>query len=115
MRGDSECVVWGSGTPRRELLYVDDLGDACVHLLQTDYDGPPVNIGTGVDFTIRELADAVFETVGFKGRVVFDNSKPDGTPRKLLDVTRLSDLGWRASTPLAEGLRLAYASAPFHA
>ena len=115
LRGDSECVVWGSGTPRREFMYVDDLGGACVHLMRTGYDGPPVNIGTGEDITIRELAETIFEVVGFKGRVVFDSSKPDGTPRKRLDVTRLADLGWRASIPLPEGLRLAYASAPFHA
>ncbi len=114
-RDDAECVVWGSGTPRREFLYVDDLGDACVHLMGQDYAGPPVNIGSGRDVTIRELAEAVFEVVGFKGRIAFDASKPDGTPRKLLDVTRLAALGWQATTPLAEGLRLAYNSAPFHA
>ena len=114
-RDDDECVVWGSGTPRREFLYVDDLGDACVHLMVQDYDGPPVNIGSGRDVTIRELAEAVFEVVGFKGRIAFDASKPDGTPRKLLDVTRLAALGWQATTPLPEGLRLAYNSAPFHA
>jgi len=111
-RGASECVVWGSGTPRREFLFVDDLADACVHLMQIDYDGPPVNIGCGEDITIRELAETVFEVVGFNGRVVFDSSKPDGTPRKLLDVSRMSALGWRASTPLREGLRRAVASAP---
>ena len=111
--GSGECVVWGSGSPRREFLYVDDLGAACVYLIEHDYDGPPVNIGTGQDVTIRELAEAVFAVVGFTGRIVFDASKPDGTPRKLLDVSRLSALGWRASTPLSEGLRLAYDSAPF--
>jgi GDP-L-fucose synthase len=115
VRGASECVVWGSGTPRREFLYVDDLGDACVHLMQTGYDGPPVNIGSGEDITIRELAETVFNVVGFKGRAVFDSSKPDGTPRKLLDVSRMSALGWRSSTPLLDGLRMAYASAPLHA
>ncbi|MES2099744.1 MAG: GDP-L-fucose synthase [Pseudomonadota bacterium] len=113
-RGDDACVVWGSGTPRREFLYVDDLGDACVHLMVHDYDGPPVNIGTGEDVSIRELAETVFQVVGFTGRTVFDTSKPDGTPRKLLDVSRLAALGWRASTPLRDGLRLAYDSAPFH-
>ena len=115
VRGAGECVVWGSGTPRREFLYVDDLGDACVHLMQTGYDGPPVNIGSGEDITIRELAETVFKVVGFRGRAVFDSSKPDGTPRKLLDVSRMSALGWRASTPLLDGLRMAYASAPLHA
>ncbi len=112
-RGESELVVWGSGTPLREFLYVDDLADACVHLMQTGYHGPLVNIGCGEDLTIRELALAVMRTVGFDGRIVFDASKPDGTPRKLLDVTRLAALGWRAGTALAQGLERAYASAPF--
>ena len=113
LRGDTECVVWGTGSPRREFLYIDDLGDACVHLMESDYDGPPVNVGAGTDITIRELAALVFEVVGFSGRVVFDTTKPDGTPRKLLDVSRMSALGWRASTPLPAGLQLAYDSAPF--
>ena len=114
-RGDAELVVWGSGTPRREFLYVDDLADACVHLMQQGYDGPLVNIGCGVDLTIRELAQTVMNVVGFSGRIAFDTSKPDGTPRKRLDVSRLAALGWRARTPLAEGIRLAYEAAPFHA
>jgi GDP-L-fucose synthase len=112
-RGDGEYVVWGSGTPRREFLYVDDLADACVHLMERGYDGPLVNIGTGEDVAIRELAETVMQVVGFGGRVVFDPSKPDGTPRKLLDVSRLTSLGWRARTGLREGIRAAYASAPF--
>jgi len=111
-RGDSEYVVWGSGTPRREFLYVDDLADACVHLAEQGYGGPLVNIGTGEDVTIRELAETVMSVVGFDGRVVYDHSKPDGTPRKWLDVGRLSALGWRASTPLKEGIRKAYEAAP---
>ncbi|MDP4299841.1 GDP-L-fucose synthase [Leptothrix discophora] len=115
LRGDAEYVVWGTGTPMREFLYVDDLADACVHLMQTGYDGPLVNIGTGTDVTIRELAETVMDIVGFQGRIVFDTSKPDGTPRKLLDVSRLADLGWRARTPLREGIRLAYEAAPFQA
>ena len=115
LRGDAELVVWGSGTPRREFLYVDDLADACVHLMQQGYDGPLVNIGCGVDLTIRELAQTVMNVVGFSGRIAFDTSKPDGTPRKRLDVSRLAALGWRARTPLAEGIRLAYEAAPFHA
>lgn len=106
-------VVWGSGTPRREFLYVDDLADACVHLMERGYDGELVNVGTGEDVTIRELAEMVMQTVGFEGRIVFDASKPDGTPRKLLDVSRLAGLGWRARTSLREGLRLAYEAAPF--
>ena len=113
-RGDSEYVVWGSGTPRREFLYVDDLADACVHLMDQGYDGPLVNIGTGEDVTIRELAETVMDVIGFSGRIVFDASKPDGTPRKLLDVSRLAGLGWRAKTPLREGIQRAYTSAPFH-
>jgi GDP-L-fucose synthase len=112
-RGDGELVVWGTGKPRREFLYVDDLADACVHLMENGYDGPLVNIGCGEDVTIRELAETVQQIVGFRGRIVFDTSKPDGTPRKLLDVSRLASLGWRASTPLAEGIQLAYRSAPF--
>lgn len=113
-RGDTEMTVWGSGTPRREFLYVDDLADACVHLVQRGYDGPLVNIGCGEDLTIRELAQTVMEVVGYAGRIAFDTSKPDGTPRKLLDVSRLAALGWRARTPLAQGIRLAYEAAPFH-
>jgi GDP-L-fucose synthase len=113
-RGDGALVVWGSGTPRREFLYVDDLADACVHLMQQGYAGPLVNIGCGVDVTIRELAETVMEVVGCKAEITFDASKPDGTPRKLLDVSRLAALGWRARTPLREGLARAYAAAPFH-
>lgn len=107
-RGDAEYVVWGSGNPRREFLYVDDLADACVHLMAQGYDGPLVNIGTGEDVTIRELAQTVMEVIGFRGRIVYDASKPDGTPRKLLDVSRLAALGWRARTSLREGIAKAY-------
>jgi GDP-L-fucose synthase len=114
-RGDHELVVWGSGTPRREFLYVDDLADACVHLMERGYDGPLVNIGTGEDVTIRELAETVMDVVGFEGRIVFDATKPDGTPRKWLDVSRLAGLGWRARTGLREGVVAAYASAAFSA
>jgi GDP-L-fucose synthase len=113
-RGDSDYVVWGSGTPRREFLYVDDLADACVFLMERGYDGPLVNIGTGEDVTIRELAEVVMEVVGFRGRLAYDAAKPDGTPRKLLDVSRLASLGWKARTSLRDGIRLAYESAPFH-
>ena len=109
-RGDAEYTVWGTGTPRREFLYVDDFADACVHLMAQGYDGPLVNIGTGEDVTIRELAHTVMSIVGFSGRVNFDTSKPDGTPRKLLDVSRLAALGWRASTSLQDGIRNAYAA-----
>jgi GDP-L-fucose synthase len=108
-RGDAELVVWGTGTPRREFLYVDDLADACVHLMKQGYDGPLVNIGTGEDVTIRDLAAIVMRVVGFRGRIVFDTDKPDGTPRKLLDVSRAHALGWRARTLLSDGIALAYA------
>ena len=114
LRGDDEYVVWGSGTPMREFLYVDDLADACVHLMERGYDGPLVNIGTGTDVTIRELAETVMEVVGFQGRITFDATKPDGAPRKLLDVSRLAGLGWKARTGLRDGIRLAYEAAPFH-
>ena len=113
-RGDAEMVVWGSGAPRREFLYVDDLADACLHLMERGYDGPLVNIGCGEDVTIRELAAAVMAVVGCQATIRFDASKPDGTPRKLLDVSRLTQLGWRTRTPLREGIALAYAAAPFH-
>ncbi|ARN22631.1 GDP-L-fucose synthase family protein [Piscinibacter gummiphilus] len=113
LRGDTEYVVWGTGTPRREFLYVDDLADACVFLSEQSYNGALVNIGTGEDVTIRELAETVMRVVGFEGRVVYDQTKPDGTPRKLLDVGRLASLGWRAKTPLIEGIRKAYEAAPF--
>ncbi|MFB9267656.1 GDP-L-fucose synthase family protein [Bradyrhizobium erythrophlei] len=106
--GATKVVVWGTGTPRREFLYVDDLADACVHLLKT-YSAPElVNIGTGEDITIAEFALAVAATIGFRGEISFDTSRPDGTPRKLLDVSRLAKLGWRARTSLDEGIALAY-------
>lgn len=113
-RSDATLVVWGSGTPRREFLYVDDLADACIHLMQQGYDDPLVNIGCGQDVTIRELAETVMDVVGCKAAITFDTTKPDGTPRKWLDVSRLTALGWRARTPLREGIALAYAAAPFN-
>jgi GDP-L-fucose synthase len=108
LRGDTEYVVWGSGKPMREFLYVDDLADACVQLMTAGYHGPLLNIGTGVDVTIRELAEQVMQVVGFEGRIVFDASKPDGTPRKLLDVSAAAAQGWRAKVALADGIKLAY-------
>ena len=93
----------------REFLYVDDLADACVHLMAQGYDGPLVNIGTGTDVTIRELAETVMQVVGFEGRIVFDDSKPDGTPRKLLNVERMHQLGWQATVSLRDGIARAYA------
>jgi GDP-L-fucose synthase len=112
-RGDAEIVVWGSGTPRREFLYVDDLAQACIGLMSLGYKGAPINIGSGADLSIRELAEAVVETVGFKGRLVFDATKPDGMPRKLLDSTRIRSLGWRPTVDLHDGLRRAYDAAPW--
>jgi GDP-L-fucose synthase len=108
LRGDTQLEVWGTGKPMREFLYADDLADACVHLMQSGYDGPLVNIGTGTDVTIRELAETVLEVVGFQGDLRFDATKPDGTPRKLMDVSRLTGLGWTAKTSLKQGIQLAY-------
>lgn len=108
-RGDQHLWVWGSGMPRREFLYVDDLADACVFLMERGYAGGLLNVGTGEDVTIAELARLVMHSVGFEGEPSFDTSKPDGTPRKLLDVSRLTRLGWQASTPLVRGIELAYA------
>jgi GDP-L-fucose synthase len=109
LRAAESVTLWGTGTPRREFLHVDDLADAVVYLLQT-YDAEPiVNIGWGEDVTIRELADLVMSVIGYKGRVVFDDSKPDGTPRKLLDVSRLTGLGWQAKIPLKAGIERTYA------
>jgi GDP-L-fucose synthase len=106
--GDKDVVVWGTGTPRREFLYVDDMADACVHLMKTYSGDELVNIGTGEDITIAEFARVVARTVGYTGTLSFDPSRPDGTPRKLLDVSRLAKLGWRARTSLEDGMRLAY-------
>ena len=104
----AEVVVWGTGTPRREFLYVDDMADACLHLMKTFSAPELVNIGTGEDITIADFARVAAAAVGYRGRISFDPSRPDGTPRKLLDVSRLAALGWRATTPLEEGIRLAY-------
>ena len=108
LRGDSELVVWGSGKPKREFLYVDDLADACAFLMEKNVTEGIYNIGCGNDVTIRELAETVMNVTGFGGTIVFDASKPDGTPRKLLDVSRLSEMGWQANTPLRQGINLAY-------
>jgi GDP-L-fucose synthase len=106
--GKSEVTVWGTGTPRREFLHVDDLASAALFLMRS-YDEPGiVNVGTGEDVTIRELAELVGRVTGFKGNIRFDTSKPDGTPRKLLDVTRLYALGWRHSIELEDGVRRTY-------
>ena len=117
LRGDDALVVWGTGTPRREFLYSDDMADACVALLRLEdarfgaaigtYP-PLVNIGSGIDLTIRELAELVARNVGYAGALRFDTSKPDGTPRKLLDVTRMKNLGWAPRVRMEEGIALAY-------
>lgn len=109
VRGDRELVVWGSGTPMREFLYVDDMADASVFLMESDIAEGLYNIGTGTDVTIRELAETVMQVVGFSGDIVFDQAKPDGTPRKLLNVDRMRELGWQASTSLVDGIVNAYA------
>jgi GDP-L-fucose synthase len=106
--GAPSVVVWGTGTPRREFLYVDDMADACVHLMKTYSGAELVNIGTGKDITIAEFANVVAGVVGYDGAISFDPSRPDGTPRKLLDVGRLEKLGWRATTSLEDGIRRAY-------
>jgi GDP-L-fucose synthase len=112
MQNAKEVVVWGTGTPKREFLYSEDLADACVFLMEkynvSDI-GEFINIGTGKEITIRELAELVTEVVGFRGKLVFDTSKPDGTPRKLLDVSRLRALGWQARTLFRDGVTRAYA------
>jgi GDP-L-fucose synthase len=108
-RAGAEAVtIWGTGTPRREFLYVDDLAKACVHLLEHYDDDAPINVGTGTDVSILELAELVARTVGFRGTITTDPSKPDGTPRKVLDVTRIHRLGWKAETSLVDGVAKAY-------
>lgn len=106
--GAPEVVVWGTGTPRREFLYVDDLAEAVVHLLGLEAPPDWVNVGTGTEVTIRELAETIRRVVGFSGELRFDPSKPDGTPRKLTDISRIRSTGWAPSVPLEEGIRLAY-------
>jgi len=106
--GAPEVTVWGSGTPRREFLHVDDLADGLLHLLNTEAPPDWVNIGCGEDVTIRELAELIKEATGFTGRLTFDSSKPDGTPRKLMDSARIMALGWKPRVSLREGLRAAY-------
>lgn len=109
VEGRDEVVLWGSGTPRREFLHVDDLASACALLLRTYDDGAPVNVGCGTDLTIRELAATVAEVTGFTGEIHWDTSKPDGTPRKLLDTSRLTALGWQPAIALRDGIADTYA------
>lgn len=108
-RGDASVTLWGTGAPRREFLHVDDLAGAIVHLLERYDSGEPINVGVGEDVAIRELAEMVAAVVRYDGRLEWDPSKPDGTPRKLLDVSRLTELGWRPSIDLREGIRSTYA------
>jgi GDP-L-fucose synthase len=108
--GRAEVVAWGTGTPRREFLFVDDLADACAFLLRLENPPDLVNVGTGTDVTIRELTELVAEVVGYRGRIAWDAAKPDGTPRKLLDVSRLAALGWRARVDLRDGVARTYAA-----
>lgn len=109
LRDDTNLVVWGSGKPMREFLFVDDMADACVFLMEHGIGEGLYNVGTGQDVTIRTLAETVMDVVGFNGEIVFDANKPDGTPRKLLNVDRLRNLGWQAKTSLREGIAEAYA------
>jgi GDP-L-fucose synthase len=108
VNGEGQLSVWGSGRPRREFLYVDDLADACVFLMERGVEEGIYNIGTGSDITIRELVELVMDVVGFTGEIMFDPTKPDGTPRKLLDIGRMHAMGWQARTNLRDGIRLAY-------
>uniref|UniRef100_UPI001112510C NAD-dependent epimerase/dehydratase family protein n=1 Tax=Acinetobacter baumannii TaxID=470 RepID=UPI001112510C len=103
--GAAEVVVWGTGTPRREFLYVDDMADASIHLMKNYSESGLINVGSGEDISIADFAHAVARTVGYNGKIVFDTSKPDGTPRKLLDVSKLANFGWRATTSLDEGMK----------
>ena len=107
-RGDNELAVWGTGKPMREFLYVDDMAEACVFLMENNIQAGIFNVGTGTDVTIKELAETVMNVVGFKGEIIFDTTKPDGTPRKLLNVDRLKTLGWQAHTSLKDGIAKAY-------
>jgi len=106
--GAGEVIVWGTGTPRREFMFVDDMADACIFLMKAYSNGSPINIGTGEDISIADFAKTVAAIVGFEGKIVFDSSRPDGTPRKLMDVGRLTKLGWSSTTPLRRGIELTY-------
>lgn len=106
--GQPEVVLWGTGTPRREFMHVDDLASAVLFMLENYDDGDPLNVGTGTDVSIQGLAEVIADVVGFKGTIVNDLSKPDGTPQKLLDVSRINGLGWRAQIPLVDGIKSTY-------
>ena len=106
--GDNQVTLWGTGSPMREFLYVDDLADACYYLMNNYNDKGLVNVGCGYDVTIKQLAEIVKQTVGFDGEIVWDTTKPDGTPRKLMDVSKLESLGWKASVTLTDGIKMVY-------
>ena len=108
VNGSGEVVIWGSGTPRREFLFADDLAEACLFLMEKYNEKEIVNIGSGEDLSIKELAELIKEVTGFSGDLVFDNTKPDGTPRKLLDVSKINKLGWHYKTALKDGMKIAY-------
>lgn len=111
VRNETEVVVWGTGSPKREFLHADDLADACLYLMENFSDAGLVNIGTGVDLSIKELAEMISKIVGFEGKIVWDNSKPDGTPRKLMDVSKLHNLGWHHKIELEAGIQSVYQQA----
>jgi GDP-L-fucose synthase len=111
MKNDPEVVVWGSGSPRREFLHADDMADACVFLMKSYNEPGLINIGVGEDLSIKELAEMIKDITGYNGKIVFDLSKPDGTPRKLMDVSKLSSLGWTARILLREGIAQVYKDA----
>lgn len=106
--GAKSVTCWGTGSPLREFLYVDDLADACVYLMNTYSGNETVNLGTGKELTIKELTELVAEVIGYDGEILWDTSKPDGTPRKLLDVSKLESLGWKYKTELKDGIKLSY-------
>lgn len=108
INGDKEVIVWGSGKPLREFLYSEDMADACIYLMETYKGNDFFNIGTGKELTIKDLAELIKETVGYEGKIVWDSSKPDGTPRKLLDVSRLEKAGWKYKVELKDGIKMAY-------
>ena len=108
VRNDNQVVIWGTGTPRREFLHVDDLAEACLFLMQNYSDELHLNVGTGEDIEIGQLAEMIKKIVGYGGDIIHDTSKPDGTPRKLLDVTRINRLGWKARIPLEKGIEETY-------
>ena len=110
LAGKPEVVAWGTGSPKREFLHVDDLAEACAFLLRMENPPDLINIGTGTDITIKELTEIVASTVGYTGKIVWDSTKPDGTPRKLMDVSKLTALGWKAKIGVREGVAKAYAS-----